>query len=262
MVPVIQTTMPTKPASAGGELLDLLGDLSLTGMKLTLKHCFSIPSMTAYNKNGLKIDFTFERANPNPNIAVITIHATNSTEAEMTDFVFQAAVPKRSDQSGYGLAAPTQDEISSLCGNLPAVFRGRSCLLRPLTGGTYMAMEEEDNSAAVPATNIRADIKKEGDAGDNGASIDRQPDTVVHQAGLSRTAGRGSRSGSGAHSATGIRVLKAGHNGGALGDSDRTERWLQGNICPVACCCGSLKHGKVHDFKRILATLCNACHYK
>uniref|UniRef100_A0A669EP49 AP-1 complex subunit gamma n=1 Tax=Oreochromis niloticus TaxID=8128 RepID=A0A669EP49_ORENI len=44
--------------------------------------------------NGLKIDFTFERANPNPNIAVITIHASNSTEADMTDFVFQAAVPK------------------------------------------------------------------------------------------------------------------------------------------------------------------------
>uniref|UniRef100_A0A3B3B5Z5 AP-1 complex subunit gamma n=1 Tax=Oryzias melastigma TaxID=30732 RepID=A0A3B3B5Z5_ORYME len=82
-VPVIQTTMPTKPASAGGELLDLLGDLSL-----------GIPPMTAYNKNGLKIDFTFERANPNPNVAVITIHASNSTEADMTDFVFQAAVPK------------------------------------------------------------------------------------------------------------------------------------------------------------------------
>lgn len=31
VVPVIQTTLPTKPASAGGELLDLLGDLSLTG---------------------------------------------------------------------------------------------------------------------------------------------------------------------------------------------------------------------------------------
>uniref|UniRef100_A0A8C9VBF0 AP-1 complex subunit gamma n=1 Tax=Scleropages formosus TaxID=113540 RepID=A0A8C9VBF0_SCLFO len=31
MVPVIPTTVPTKPASAGGELLDLLGDLSLTG---------------------------------------------------------------------------------------------------------------------------------------------------------------------------------------------------------------------------------------
>lgn len=76
-----------------------------------------------------------------------------------------------------------------------------------------MAMEEEDNNTAVPAINIRADIKKGGDAGDNGACIDRQPDTVVHQAGLNRTAGRGSRSGPGAHSATGIRVLKAGHNG-------------------------------------------------
>uniref|UniRef100_A0A8B9HUS7 AP-1 complex subunit gamma n=1 Tax=Astyanax mexicanus TaxID=7994 RepID=A0A8B9HUS7_ASTMX len=54
----------------------------------------SIPPMTAYNKNGLKIEFTFERSNPNPNISVITIHASNSTEADMTDFVFQAAVPK------------------------------------------------------------------------------------------------------------------------------------------------------------------------
>uniref|UniRef100_A0A8C9SES9 AP-1 complex subunit gamma n=1 Tax=Scleropages formosus TaxID=113540 RepID=A0A8C9SES9_SCLFO len=53
-----------------------------------------IPPMTAYNKNGLKIDFTFERSNSNPNVAVITIHASNSTEADMTDFVFQAAVPK------------------------------------------------------------------------------------------------------------------------------------------------------------------------
>uniref|UniRef100_A0A8C8HHX0 AP-1 complex subunit gamma n=1 Tax=Oncorhynchus tshawytscha TaxID=74940 RepID=A0A8C8HHX0_ONCTS len=84
VVPVIQTTLPTKPASAGGELLDLLGDLSLS----------TIPPMTAYSKNGLKIEFTFERANPNPNIAVITIHATNTTEADMTEFVFQAAVPK------------------------------------------------------------------------------------------------------------------------------------------------------------------------
>uniref|UniRef100_A0A669EN97 AP-1 complex subunit gamma n=1 Tax=Oreochromis niloticus TaxID=8128 RepID=A0A669EN97_ORENI len=118
VVPVIQTTVPTKPASAGGELLDLLGDLSLSGPApapatsvpssqpaflldgLTSPPLFNdiaaagIPPMTAYNKNGLKIDFTFERANPNPNIAVITIHASNSTEADMTDFVFQAAVPK------------------------------------------------------------------------------------------------------------------------------------------------------------------------
>uniref|UniRef100_A0A669CEZ1 AP-1 complex subunit gamma n=1 Tax=Oreochromis niloticus TaxID=8128 RepID=A0A669CEZ1_ORENI len=114
VVPVIQTTVPTKPASAGGELLDLLGDLSLSGRVLCLhiyysfylfiflRACYKlflitsvdvIPSLD-YCLNGLKIDFTFERANPNPNIAVITIHASNSTEADMTDFVFQAAVPK------------------------------------------------------------------------------------------------------------------------------------------------------------------------
>uniref|UniRef100_A0A674E0W1 AP-1 complex subunit gamma n=1 Tax=Salmo trutta TaxID=8032 RepID=A0A674E0W1_SALTR len=116
VVPVIQTTLPTKPASAGGELLDLLGDLSLSGGPapapsvplsqppflldgLSSQPLFNdisaaIPPMTAYSKNGLKIEFTFERANPNPNIAVITIHATNTTEADMTEFVFQAAVPK------------------------------------------------------------------------------------------------------------------------------------------------------------------------
>ncbi|KAM4592668.1 PH domain leucine-rich repeat-containing protein phosphatase 2 [Odontesthes bonariensis] len=71
-----------------------------------------------------------------------------------------------------------------------------------------MAMEDEDNNAAIAATNMQADAKKGGDVGNNGACIDRQPDTVVHQAGLNQTAGRGSRSGPGAHSATGIRVLK------------------------------------------------------
>ncbi|KAL4630275.1 AP-1 complex subunit gamma-1 isoform X2 [Arapaima gigas] len=117
VVPVIQTSVPTKPASAGGELLDLLGDLSLTGVPapapapmsmsqspflldgISSQPLFNdatagIPPMTAYNKNGLKIDFTFERSNSNPNVAVITIHASNSTEADMTEFVFQAAVPK------------------------------------------------------------------------------------------------------------------------------------------------------------------------
>ncbi|KAK5915314.1 hypothetical protein CesoFtcFv8_000916 [Champsocephalus esox] len=71
-----------------------------------------------------------------------------------------------------------------------------------------MAMEDEDNNSAVVATNIQTGIKKGSDVGDNGACIDRQPDTVLHRAGLNQTAGRGSRSGPGAHAATGIRVLK------------------------------------------------------
>ncbi|XP_061077931.1 AP-1 complex subunit gamma-1 [Conger conger] len=120
VVSVIPTAPPTKPVSAGGELLDLLGDLSLSGgpapapvpapptsvsqPALLLDGLSShtllndvaagIPPMTAYSKNGLIIEFTFERSNLNPNITVITVHASNSTEAEMTDFVFQAAVPK------------------------------------------------------------------------------------------------------------------------------------------------------------------------
>uniref|UniRef100_A0A8C7TZZ3 Adaptor related protein complex 1 subunit gamma 1 n=1 Tax=Oncorhynchus mykiss TaxID=8022 RepID=A0A8C7TZZ3_ONCMY len=89
VVPVIQTTLPTKPASAGGELLDLLGDLSLssrTSLSLFLSFSFS-------HSRTHSLSFSL-RANPNPNIAVITIHATNTTEADMTEFVFQAAVPK------------------------------------------------------------------------------------------------------------------------------------------------------------------------
>uniref|UniRef100_U3JIW1 AP-1 complex subunit gamma n=1 Tax=Ficedula albicollis TaxID=59894 RepID=U3JIW1_FICAL len=114
ITPVIPTAPPSKPAS-GGELLDLLGDLNLTGSPVAAPApqiaqppflldgltqplfndiAAGIPSITAYNKNGLKIEFTFERSNTNPSVTVITIQASNSTELDMTDFVFQAAVPK------------------------------------------------------------------------------------------------------------------------------------------------------------------------
>lgn len=112
--PAISTAPPHKPASAGGELLDLLGDLSPTGAPapapqiahppflldgLSSQPLFNdiaagIPTITAYSKNGLKIDFAFERSSTNPSVTVITIQAVNSTDLDMTDFVFQAAVPK------------------------------------------------------------------------------------------------------------------------------------------------------------------------
>ncbi|XP_071344488.1 PH domain leucine-rich repeat-containing protein phosphatase 2 isoform X2 [Trachinotus anak] len=100
-----------------------------------------------------------------------------------------------------------------------------------------MAMEDEDNNTAVVATNTQTGIKKGGDVGDNGACIDRQPDTVVHQAGLNRTAGRGSRSGTGVHAATGIRVLKRNiKRNGSRGCVTRKTRfgsrerdWLKGD---------------------------------
>lgn len=65
-------------------------------------------------------------------------------------------------------------------------------------------MEDEDVT-----TNTQMDTKKGRERGGNGTPIDRQPDTVICQAGLNQSAGRGSRSGPGAHGATGIRVLKA-----------------------------------------------------
>jgi hypothetical protein len=47
--------------------------------------------MTAIDKNGLRIIFTFEREN-----TTLTIHskATNSTPYPITNFLFKAAVPK------------------------------------------------------------------------------------------------------------------------------------------------------------------------
>nr|XP_020462839.1 PH domain leucine-rich repeat-containing protein phosphatase 2 isoform X3 [Monopterus albus] len=100
-----------------------------------------------------------------------------------------------------------------------------------------MAMEDEDNNKTLTATNTQTGIRKGNDVGENGACIDRQPETVVHQAGLKQTAARGSRSGPGAHTATGIRVLKRNmKRNGSRGCVARKTRfgsrerdWLKGD---------------------------------
>lgn len=79
-----------------------------------------------------------------------------------------------------------------------------------------MAMEDEDVGSLADRTNAQTGIKKGGEPGDIGTCIDRQPDTVIYPAELKQTAIRGSRSGPGAHAATGIRVLKARHTVGIL----------------------------------------------
>jgi len=107
--------------SAGGDLLDLLGDLDVggsggsngashpplasTGGGLldglgrpsgALNNGTATPSIqgiTAYDKSGLKIDFEFERSAVD-GVLSISLTATNSNSAPLTDFVFQAAVPK------------------------------------------------------------------------------------------------------------------------------------------------------------------------
>jgi hypothetical protein len=54
-----------------------------------------IPSVTAYNKNGVKIDFNFQKVDNNlANILDIALIVSNALAVPVTDFVFQAAVPK------------------------------------------------------------------------------------------------------------------------------------------------------------------------
>ena len=54
-----------------------------------------IPQITAFAKNGLLVQFDFEKVPDNPsNIVAISMTATNSQPSPMTEFVFQAAVPK------------------------------------------------------------------------------------------------------------------------------------------------------------------------
>lgn len=51
----------------------------------------SLPSVNAYDKNGIKIDMTFEKQE---SVIMVNLNVSNKTETQVTDFLFQAAVPK------------------------------------------------------------------------------------------------------------------------------------------------------------------------
>ncbi|XP_066997926.1 AP-1 complex subunit gamma-1 isoform X3 [Anabrus simplex] len=53
-----------------------------------------LPSMTAYERNGLKITFALERPTDTLNVTVITMTAANESVTPMSEFLFQAAVPR------------------------------------------------------------------------------------------------------------------------------------------------------------------------
>ncbi len=54
----------------------------------------SIPPIVAFDKNGLKLEFSFEKPSDNPILTIISLTAINSTSSPMLEFLFQAAVPK------------------------------------------------------------------------------------------------------------------------------------------------------------------------
>ncbi|XP_014221512.1 AP-1 complex subunit gamma-1 isoform X5 [Trichogramma pretiosum] len=122
---VISTTTPVS-TSNNNDLLDLLGglDLTATAPVLTIPQqqsppqLFSpansnflvdgllnssstpistvpdSPSMTVFDKQGLKITFKLQRTLDNPDLLVINMAALNSSSSQINDFLFQAAVPK------------------------------------------------------------------------------------------------------------------------------------------------------------------------
>ena len=53
-----------------------------------------IPPIIAFDKNGLKLEFSFERPLDNTNLLIISLSATNSGSQPIDEFIFQAAVPK------------------------------------------------------------------------------------------------------------------------------------------------------------------------
>ncbi|KAI0235164.1 AP-1 complex subunit gamma-1 [Lamellibrachia satsuma] len=118
---------PPKPEpsnkSAGSDLLDLLGDVDLSGGAGTLpvtgiapmpaanlldgitaphnpvlnsqpNNVSTFHPVTAFEKSGLKIVFAFEKPDPQSPELTITLTATNSNMVQLESFIFQAAVPK------------------------------------------------------------------------------------------------------------------------------------------------------------------------
>ncbi|XP_065844419.1 AP-1 complex subunit gamma-1-like [Oscarella lobularis] len=104
-----QAPAQPQPAASqpGGDLLDILGGIgvsnpapSVGGLSDLLggvpqPSAAGFPPVTAFEKNGLKIVFSFEKVANNPsNIINVNTEATNALPITMTDFVFQVAVPK------------------------------------------------------------------------------------------------------------------------------------------------------------------------
>ena len=61
---------------------------------ISLRPLLAIPTMTAFEGKGLHVVFSFSKKPAEPNQCTVTLTASNSTPHTMSDFLFQAAVPK------------------------------------------------------------------------------------------------------------------------------------------------------------------------
>jgi len=90
------------PAITNGGLDNLLNGLDTSSISTPAE----VPPLTAYEKHGLRVVFTFPSVNPTT--TTITLLAHNLTNGPIQDFVFQAAVPK---SMALALAPPSSPMI-------------------------------------------------------------------------------------------------------------------------------------------------------
>lgn len=119
----------TNVAPAGGD--NLMGDILGSPVSNNLMNGTSNVSapMVGFNKNGLLIEFRCERDNNSPTVSIINVKASNTSPTQMSDFVFQAAVPKS-----------FQLQLQSPSGNV----------LPPLNGGTVTQIIKLNNPQKQP----------------------------------------------------------------------------------------------------------------
>nr|XP_034339120.1 AP-1 complex subunit gamma-1 isoform X3 [Crassostrea gigas] len=83
---------PVKPTPAPNLLDDLMGGDTTHNNQMNGND--GPYKLTAFDKNGLKVELTCERDNGQANVTIINVKSTNSTATTMSDYIFQAAVPK------------------------------------------------------------------------------------------------------------------------------------------------------------------------
>ncbi|XP_016837777.1 AP-1 complex subunit gamma-1 isoform X4 [Nasonia vitripennis] len=147
--PVNNLSAATTPVTNNNDLLDLLGGLDLStasaptipqqqspqqifsptntsnylvdgllnSSSMPIQNAPEIPSMVVFDKQGLKITFKLERSLDNPDLLVINMVAQNSGMSPITDFLFQAAVPKTFQLnmlSPSGTALPPSGQVTQV----------------------------------------------------------------------------------------------------------------------------------------------------
>ena len=85
---------PAPAAVAVDPLADLLGGVSLSAPAPAAAAPAQPAGVVGYNKNGVVITFTPQRDTSNPALVNVTCAFQNGSPAMLTNFVFQAAVPK------------------------------------------------------------------------------------------------------------------------------------------------------------------------